>query len=529
VRFIFSSNAKITIPVMVIHSERARTTTGSDNEHSIVGTERQPLVVKKLASSSVSSTTDGTIGRSDTESIWVDAKDTIVLGIPIFLTMLSWIGMKTTDTSLLGHISVDALAASALSDLWTMCTQVLLQGRVLGILCGSAIGAGNPKLAGIYLQVSCYVLAWIVGFIFLSWYCTEYVWVVFGSSRPIAHMAGYYARVLAWSLPGQMIYGQLSQFFSCQRIMHPEVNAASVALIANLLFGLIFVLGIPFPSLAFGFAACPIVTSCMVYIQLFIITYFYMYRQRLHEPCWDGWAPKEITWERIKTFLDLYLPAAFSLASDFWRVAVVGAVAAKLGETEVSVFNTSYRIMWIIMIVVSALSSSAAIKVTLRLGDNNPWGAKQAADVGITMSSLVLLLVGTLVLVKIQWFGRIFTNEVLFLDLFEKTRWPFTITLVLMNLAVSLERIVFSMGQTKVVFWCGLVASWTAQVPAVIVLTTYWRNDLLGLYYGMAVGYFVLVILYGFIFARSDWENFAIIARRRSEVKSVVHLDKEDV
>lgn len=47
-----------------------------------------------------------------------------------------------------GHLSQDALAASALSDLWTMATSVLLSGRILGVLIGGAVGAGNPKLAG---------------------------------------------------------------------------------------------------------------------------------------------------------------------------------------------------------------------------------------------------------------------------------------------------------------------------------------------------------------------------------------------
>ena len=42
--------------------------------------------------------------------------------------------MKTTDTALLGHVSADALAAAALSDLWTMCTAVLIQGRILSVL-----------------------------------------------------------------------------------------------------------------------------------------------------------------------------------------------------------------------------------------------------------------------------------------------------------------------------------------------------------------------------------------------------------
>jgi Na+-driven multidrug efflux pump len=55
------------------------------------------------------------------------------------------------------------------------------------------------------------------------------------------------------------------------------------------------------------------------------------------------------------------------------------------------------------------------------------------------------------------------------------------------------------MGRTKEVFWYGLIASWGAQVPAVILLTKYWRDDLVGLYCGMAVGYFVLAVLYGWI------------------------------
>ena len=72
---------------------------------------------------------------------------------------------RTTPFLSLGHLSQDALAASALSDLWTMTTNVLLSGRILGILIGGAVGAGNAKLAGIYLQVSrynfdCSVLVW---------------------------------------------------------------------------------------------------------------------------------------------------------------------------------------------------------------------------------------------------------------------------------------------------------------------------------------------------------------------------------
>lgn len=358
--------------------------------------------------------------------------------------------MKTTDTALLGHVSGESLSAAALSDLWTMCSGILIQGRVLDILVGGAVGAGNPKLAGIYLQVAYAVISVVGIFVIIAWNFTEQVWVTFGSDAEISKMAGYYASVLSLSIPGQLIFSQLSQFFSAQRIMHPEVNASSFAMVCNLAFGLIFVLGIPIPNFeGYGFVACPWVTTSAVYIQLLLVWYVYIFHQRLHEPCWGGWSLQEITWARIKTFSVLYFPAAFGVASDFWRVAVIGAIAATLGEEEVAVFNTSYRIMWINLVLVVALAGASGINMSMRLGRLDSRGAKQSGHIGVGMSSAVCLIIGGLVWSQIRAFGQIFTNDPIFLDMFAEVRTPFCITLVLMNIAIAIERIPYSMGRTQ--------------------------------------------------------------------------------
>ena len=347
----------------------------------------------------------------------------------------------------LGHLNQEALAASALSDLWTMTTSVLLSGRILGVLVGGAVGAGNPKLAGIYLQVSYLVLFALSIFVFLAWNVTEQVWLWFGSDPEISRMAGYYARVLSFSIPGQIAFGQLSQYFSAQRIMHPEVNASSRGLVANLVFGLIFVLGWPIPGFeGYGFAACPIVTSAITYVQLAFVLVVYVFYQKLHEECWPGFKFSEITSVRIKTFCDLYFPAALSSSSDFWRVAVIGSVAANLGEVEVAVFNTAYRIMWIALIFVASISAAASINMSIRLGKNDPMGAKQAGEISIGMAMCVLFLLVSLILLKNRWFGLIFTNDEEFLQLFSECSFPFSISLFFMNMSIVIERIPYTMG-----------------------------------------------------------------------------------
>lgn len=48
-------------------------------------------------------------------------------------------------------------------------------------------------------------------------------------------------------------------------------------------------------------------------------------------------------------------------------------------------------------------------------------------------------------------------------------------------------------------FFLWVVTSSIAQVPAVYLCTTRWRNDITGLYSGMCIGYAILVLLYSAI------------------------------
>ena len=153
--------------------------------------------------------------------------------------------------------------------------------------------------------------------------------------------------------------------------------------------------------------------------------------------------------------------------------------------------------------------------------------AQQAGMIGLGLAAAVLLVLGFLVYYNLRTLGRIFTNDEEFLGMWQDAALPFTITLVLMNFSVALERLPYAMGRTKEVFWYGFVASWGFQVPAVYLLTFYWRDDLTGLYTGMAIGYAALAVLYGWIVGTSDWDYYARLAVERSEMPPKVDLGED--
>ena len=93
-----------------------------------------------------------------------------------------------------------------------------------------------------------------------------------------------------------------------------------------------------------GFTACPWVTVGAELLQLLTLYGVYVLGKGLHRPCWPGWSARHLTQPRIKAYLKLYVPAALAIASDFWRMAFIGAVAAHQGSLNLAVFNASYRV-----------------------------------------------------------------------------------------------------------------------------------------------------------------------------------------
>lgn len=87
-----------------------------------------------------------------------------------------------------------------------------------------------------------------------------------------------------------------------------------------------------------------------------------------------------------------------------------------------------------------------------------------------------------------------------------------------MNVAVFLERVLLTMGRPKLVMVLNLFGSWGAQVPAVILLSKYYHGvqPIVGLFWGVAVGYGVLDLGFLFFIFTSDWAKLSREAKLRA-------------
>eukprot|EP00927_Polykrikos_kofoidii_P079748 TRINITY_DN76570_c0_g1_i1.p1 TRINITY_DN76570_c0_g1~~TRINITY_DN76570_c0_g1_i1.p1 ORF type:complete len:522 (-),score=64.78 TRINITY_DN76570_c0_g1_i1:93-1625(-) len=447
------------------------------------------------------------------------------LAVPLFVSWVSFAAMAATNSSLLGHSGTRYLTATSLGDLWTSSTGVFAESYFTSMFCSQAWGAGNKKLVGIWIQVAYVILSCACVVVFIAWCFTGVVLRSLGKPEQMATDATYFAIVLGLCLPGRVAFSQLAVFFSSQGIMRPEATCSTAAMIFNLALGLVFVLGIPIPGWdGFGFHACPWVTTVVQYFQLFLLWYVFCHRMQLHRECWPGWSTSHITQERVVTFLRQYVPMTLSSASDWWRITVIGIIAASFGDINVVVWNTSYRICWISLIFSSSLSEAAGIQLGIALGAGRAAEARRRALLGLSVGIGVVALIACVVVFFPRQCGMIFSSDEAVLQLFADSRVALASFVFFMNLAVVFEVIIISVGLARTVFWIGVVGSWLGQVPGAFVCTQFWRHDLVGLFAGAAAGYAFLCVLFAKTFLTIDWNQLSIDAKLRSEI----HESAED-
>jgi len=453
-----------------------------------------------------------------------ELRDLAALTAAYFVSSVSWVAMKTTDTALLGRVGTRYLDATALSDLWTSSTGVFVQGRVLGVFVSQAVGAGNRALAGVWLQTSYVILSAILVPVAAAWACTGPALEALGvRNGKLRSDAAFYALVLMSCLPARVGFSQITQFFSAQKIMKPSYVTAPLAMVLNLALGVALVLGLPFLGFrGYGFPACPAVTAGVEYVQLAVVVGVFCMRQQLQAPCrpeGGWWDLSGVTRARLRTYAAMYAPAALAIASDFWRVSAVGAViAATLDDDDLGVFNASYRIMWMSLTLTGSLGGAIATKLGLRLGRGDAEGAKTGVYLGLAAAFVLLVALALVVVAIPRQLGSIFTSDKDLLDTFEHVRVPLATTIFSMNAAVVLERVPFGMGRARAVLVAGAIGSWCGQVPAVWACVYYWKKDLSSVYVGVTAGYSLLACILLGIIATTDWSQQARDALARSEV-----------
>jgi len=334
-----------------------------------------------------------------------------VLGLPVAATQLGVMLIGFVDTVMVGRVSVEAIGAIALANVWIFGTLMFASGVLMGLdpIVAQAHGAGDGARAGRALQTGL-VLAGLLSLpVAMLWLGTERFLLLTGQEPELARMAHAYTLVQIPGIPFFLVYSALRQYLQGREHMRAALWVIVAANLFNALFAWALIFGhLGFPALGVvgaGFAA----TLTRVVSCLGLVAWTRAFA--LHEDAWVPWSRDSLRWQRVARVAALGFPVAIQVSLEIWAFSGAALIAGRLGAVSLAAHTIALNMAALSFMLPLGIAQGAATRVGNLIGAREPDAAQRAAWVSIGMGAGVMTLSASLFVAFRTGLPRLYTPD----------------------------------------------------------------------------------------------------------------------
>jgi MATE family multidrug resistance protein len=338
---------------------------------------------------------------SSPRRLWfAELRATLTLAWPLILTNLAQIALSTTDVIVLGRVSSQALAASALGANLYLALLIFAIGLVTATSPMMAEALGRKLHAvrdvrrtfrqGIWTAVVISVPAWLV-----LWH-TEAILLLFGQEAQAAADAQNFTHMLQWGFLPAVTFIVLRSFVAAvQRPLWALVTTV-IAVLFNVAANWVLVfgnLGFPAMGLQGSGLATSLSNACVCAIFCTIVALHPRFRRyALFGNFWRA------DWPRFRQLWKIGLPIGAALAFEITVFNAAVFLMGQFGTAAIAAHAIAIQIASISFMVPMGLSQAATVRVGLAKGAADADGITRAGwtafvlAIGFMASMSVLLL-----------------------------------------------------------------------------------------------------------------------------------------
>lgn len=452
---------------------------------------------------------------------------------PMMVSFFCRMAMASVDSAFVGHLNTGGhtagtyLAAAGLSDMVVniMVIPPLAFNQSLNALVSQAIGSGNKKMAGTWLQLSLFWLT--IGYIpcLFAFFYVEQVLTLLGFSHEISSLAGSYAKWNAlWPIPNGW-YQCMRFYFQAQGITRPAMYNNMMFLGMNVFLNWLFVFGGPFRSMGwngFGFIGAAMSLSCSRSLQpLAYWLYMFVWR-KAHADTWPGWSWAFLAPSRNKAFMAQSLPQVGTLILQATMNQSTTLMIAQLGPMAIAASSATTAITQIFTGGLSTTCTAmAGIRVGFHLGRGN-WQASRRASVLIfRFAAISVLCIAAMLLPLRKQAAAVMTNDSQVQGYTEQLLGPVLLqTFAAMIVQCSVGGVFTSQGRTKLATALSMGIELPMTLGIVALLVFYFHTTVVPLYWGQASVFWLEMFICLGIWRCSDWVRYADEAKTRQELNA---------
>ncbi|KAL9656575.1 hypothetical protein ABK040_012158 [Willaertia magna] len=454
----------------------------------------------------------------------------IKIAWPITVLQISNMVLGMEDLAIVGHIKSDEisseefLASAALGNSLFYCLSFMAIGLINGqeTLVSQAFGAKNFRLMGIVLNRSLIITIGFLIPISIAMFFGNYILTLL---QMIGHSTEFSPRVIEltiqfvrYLIPGLFpfaVFRGLSSFFISQSIMWPSIIISVVVMIVNLLLNLLLVFGIPNVWDGLGFIGAPIATSITrVLMLLSYVALVAFFLRKQWKDTWHGFLWREVfQWEGVKEFLKFAIPSSIMLCAEIFGFEIATIISAFLGPVYLSAHGILLNITNFTFMFPLSISSATTVRVGQEIGEGDAEAAKKTALSSTVISSIILIMSGTILAITMNLVTRVYTNDENVV-LATTTVLPLCIIFQFVDgLQAIFGGILRGVGKQTMGAVANLVGYYVIGLPLGSVMAFVFGWKLMGLWLGLTIALTIVSIwLFIYYMWKVNWKQEAMLA-----------------
>ena len=410
------------------------------------------------------------------------------LGVPVAATQLSTMLLGFVDTVMVGRVSVEAIGAVALANVWIFGTLMFANGVLMGLdpVVAQAHGAGDGERAGRALQTGL-VLAGLLSLpVALLWLGSERFLLFTGQDPLLARLAHDYTIVQLPGIPCFLAYGALRQYLQGREHMRAALWVILAANVFNALFNWVFIFGhLGVPALGVvGAGIATTLTRAISFAGLVVWTRAFA----LHEDAWVPWSRASFGGARLARVVALGLPVAVQISLEMWAFSAAALIAGRLGAVPLAAHTIALNMAALAFMLPLGLSQGTATRVGNLIGARQPDAAQRAAWVSLGMGAGVMSISAALFVTARSVLPRIYTADAEVIAACAAILPIAAAFQIFDGTQVVGCGILRGMGRTRPAMVFNLVSYWVLALPIGAWLALSRGFGLAGIWFGLALG-----------------------------------------
>lgn len=454
------------------------------------------------------------IKRWDTQGGY---KESLIIGFPLVISMLSSTIMTFTDRVFLGNYSVDALGASLPASIAAFMFMSFFFGVVeyIGVFVAQYTGSTQHERVGAALWQGLWFCL-PAGLVLASlWFIAEPLFVLGGHSKEIQALEVAYFRILTIGGGPFLVGICLSCFFSGRGMTKPVMMVSMAASIINIPLDYCLINGVgPFPEL--GIEGAGIAT--LIGYTLPAVCYGFMVFTKKNEHIYKVISARKLNISIFRRFMKFGLPGGLQFFIDTFAISFFVFVVGRIGPVELAATNIAISIYTLAFLPMIGMHIATSIMVGQAMGSKDPEQAAYATKSVLHIALFYMSIMSILFIVFPDFLIELFRAHGELSGDFEQvvimgvTLMRFAAIFTLIDgVAITYAGGLKGAGDTRFIMITMSVASLLFMVGPIIVLNSFEKLDVNASWICLLLYALALAVAFMYRFRKGPWREISVI------------------